>query len=77
MSIIANNVKSENIIALENIASTQSNQIGQLTDLFVNRNKRSYDQTTRQDVIISFIKLCVTSLFLILFISSSLLSFLT
>ena len=55
MSIIANNVKSENIIALENIASTQSNQIGQLTDLFVNRNKRSYDQTTRQDVIISFI----------------------
>jgi hypothetical protein len=55
MSIIANNVKSENIIALENIASTHSNQIGQLTDLFVNRNKRSYDQTTRQDVIISFI----------------------
>ena len=54
MSITVNNITSKNIVALENIASNQSVQIKQLTDLFLEKNKRKYDQTTKQDVIISF-----------------------
>ena len=56
MSIIANNVISPNIITLENTVSKQSNQIQQLIDLYSNysNNIKSYDQTTKQNVTVSF-----------------------
>lgn len=55
MSFTANNVISPNIITLENTVSKQSNQIQQLIDLYSNNsNVKSYDQTTKQNVTVSF-----------------------
>ena len=54
MSITVNNIISPNIIRLQNIVTSQSYQLQQLIDLYSDKNKRSYDQTTKQNVIISF-----------------------
>ena len=54
MSIFANNIVSPNIVSLENIVSSQSTQIQDLIDLYSNKKNRSYDQTTKQNAIISF-----------------------
>lgn len=50
MSIVVNNITSNNITSLENIVSHQSLQIKQLTDLYSDKNKRSFDQTTKQNI---------------------------
>ena len=54
MSIFANNISSKNIVELENTVSSQSNKIQQLIDFYSDQTKRSYDQTTKQNVIVSF-----------------------
>ena len=56
MSIVTNNIKSANIALLENISISQSNQIKKIKDIFSEKNKRSYDQTTKQDISISFVE---------------------
>lgn len=53
-TLIADKIISPNIISLENITSSQSTQIDQLIDLYSKKNLRSYDQTTKQNVTISF-----------------------
>ena len=50
MSITVNNIISPNIIRLQNIVTSQSSQLQQLIDLYSDKNKRSYDQTTKQNV---------------------------
>jgi len=55
MSIVANNISSKNIDLLENISNLQSYQIKKLKDIFSEQNERGYDQTTKQDVSISFV----------------------
>ena len=54
MSIFANNISSKNIVELENTVSSQYNKIQQLIDFYSDQTKRSYDQTTKQNVIVSF-----------------------
>ena len=55
MSIVANNISSKNIDLLENISNLQSYQIKKLKDIFSEKNNREYDQTTKQNVSISFV----------------------
>jgi hypothetical protein len=55
MSIVANNISSKNIHLLENISNLHSYQIKKLKDIFSEKNNREYDQTTKQNVSISFV----------------------
>jgi hypothetical protein len=55
MSVYANNISSKNIDLLENISNLQSYQIKKLKDIFSEKNNREYDQTTKQNVSISFV----------------------
>ena len=54
MSIIVGNIISKNLISLQNTVISQSSQIQQLIDLYSDRNKKSFDQVTKQNIIISY-----------------------
>lgn len=54
MSLSANNIISPNLIALQNTVLSQSSQIQKLIDLYSDKNKPSFDHTTKQNVVISY-----------------------
>lgn len=54
MSIYAKNIESDNIRSLANIINEQHSQIENLTNTISSKNIREFDQTTKQNVIISY-----------------------
>lgn len=54
MSIYSSNIRSNNIVQLENRVSYNSSKIQDLIDVFSDQTIISYDQTTKQNVSISF-----------------------
>jgi hypothetical protein len=54
MSLIVSNIISPNLVALQNTVSLQSVQLKQLIDLYSHQNKKSFDQVTKQNIVISF-----------------------
>ena len=55
MSLTVTNIISPNLVALQNTVSSQSVQLQQLIDLYSHQNeKSSFDQVTKQNIVISF-----------------------
>lgn len=54
MSLVTNNITSPNIVSIENRVNSQSNELKKLNDFYSDKNKRNFDQVTKQNVVISF-----------------------